>query len=298
MNLIALLLALIIERLTTHWLHLREAHWFDRYLEWSLRRFARLRGTRVVLVALLFMLLPVLPVAAVAIAFAEWLSGLVYVGFAAIVLVFSFGPRDLKEETDEYRAALGRGDSAGAARAARAIMEHDARQRLRAAPNTVEDAVFVQANNRIFGVAFWFLVAGPAGAWFFRVSDLMRRHAIMEHRDLFAHEARGIDFAHALQAIHGVLAWLPARLLAIGYALAGSFDAAFASWRALVRDRLSGFFERNDELLMHVGRGALGAAGPRHGSDERCRAAMQLVWRASLIWLVVVALLVLVGQIV
>jgi AmpE protein len=298
MNLIALLLALVIERLTTHWLHLREAHWFDGYFDWTLRRCARLRGVRVVLVALAFTLLPVLPVAAVHIYFAEWLSGLVYVAFAAIVLVFSFGPRDLKEETDEYRAALARGDSAAAARAARAIMEHDARQRLRAAPNTVEDAIFVQANNRIFGVAFWFLVAGPTGAWFFRVSDLMRRHAVMEHRDLFAQEARGIDFVHALQAIHGVLAWLPARLLAIGYALAGSFDAAFASWRALVRDRLSGFFERNDELLMHVGRGALGAAEAAHGRDERCRAAMQLVWRALLISLVGVSLLVLVGQIV
>jgi AmpE protein len=297
MNLIALLLALILERLTTHWLHLREAHWFDSYFEWTLRRFAHLRGVRVVLLALVFTLLPVLPIAAIALAFAEWLSGLVYVGFAAIVLVFSFGPRDLKEETDEYRAALARGDTGAAARAARAIMEHDARQRLRAAPNTVEDAIFVQANNRIFGVAFWFLVAGPAGAWFFRVTDLMRRHAVMEHRDLFDHESKGVDFAHAVQAIHGVLAWLPARLLAIGYALAGSFDAAFASWRALVRDRLSGFFERNDELLVHVGRGALGTPAPQ-ASDERCRAAMQLVWRASLIWLVVVSLLVLVGQIV
>mgnify|MGYP001190309962 FL=1 len=298
MNLIALVLALVIERLATHWLHLREPHWFDGYFEWTLGRFAKLRGARVVAIALAFTVLPVLPVAAVAIVFSEWLSGLAYVGFAAIVLVLSFGPRDLKAETDDYCAALGRGDTDAAARAARAIMEHDARQRRHAAPNTIEDAIFVQANNRMFGAAFWFLAAGPAGAWMFRVSDLMRRHAMMEHRDLFEHEAHGVDFVHALQALHGVLAWVAARLLAIGYALAGSFDDAVASWRALVRNRLTGFFERNDELLMHVGRGALGALGAPRTGYERCRAAMRLVWHASLIWLVVVSLLVLVGRIV
>lgn len=297
MNLIALILALILERLGTRWLHLREPHWFDGYFEWSLRKVATLRGVRVVVIAFLFTVLPVLPVAAIAIAFREWLSGIAYVGFAAFVLIFSFGPRDLKAETDEYLAALARGDIERAQRAARALMEHDARQRMHAAPNTIEDAIFVQANNRVFGVAFWFLFGGPAGAWLFRVSDLMRRHAVMEHRDLFENESRGIDFVRAVQAIHGVLAWLPARLLAIGFALAGSFDDAFASWRALVRDRLTGFFERNDEVLMHVGRGALGAMDSHRERGHRCRAAIQLVWRAALIWLVGVSLLVLFGRI-
>jgi AmpE protein len=297
MNLIALLVALIIERLTTHWLHLREPHWFDDYFDWALRHFGNLRGARVVWIVLVFTLLPVVPVAAVALVFDEWLSGLAYVAFAAVVLVFSLGPRDLKDETDDYCAALARGDAAAAAGYARAITEHDARQRMRMAPTSVEQAIFVQANNRIFGVTFWFIVGGPAGAWLFRVSDLMRRHAVMEHRDLFEHEAAGLNFVLALQGIYAVLAWVPARLLALGYAMAGSFDAAFASWRALISERL-GFFENNDAILMHVGRGALGT-GATQGSDlERCRAALQLVWRALLIWLVVVSLLVLFGRIV
>ena len=28
---------------------------------------------------------------------------------------------------------------------------------------TIERAIYVQANNRIFGVVFWFLLLGPAG---------------------------------------------------------------------------------------------------------------------------------------
>ncbi len=297
MNLIALLVALIIERLTTHWLHLREPHWFDSYFDWALRHFGNLRGARVVWIVLVFTLLPVVPVAAVALVFDEWLSGLAYVAFAAVVLVFSLGPRDLKDETDDYCAALARGDAAAAADYARAITEHDARQRMRVAPTSVEHAIFVQANNRIFGVTFWFIVGGPAGAWLFRVSDLMRRHAVMEHRDLFEHEAGGLNFVHALQGIYAVLAWVPARLLALGYAMAGSFDAAFTSWRALISERL-GFFENNDAILMHVGRGALGTRATQGSDLERCRGALQLVWRALLIWLVVVSLLVLFGRIV
>ena len=297
MNLIALLLALIIERLTTHWLHLREPHWFDSFFDWVLRHFGNLRGARVVWIVLVFTLLPVVPVAAVALVFDEWLSGLVYVSFAAIVLVFSLGPRDLKEETDDYCAALARGDVDAAAGYARAITEHDARQRMSVAPHSVERAIFVQANNRIFGVAFWFIVGGPAAAWLFRVSDLMRRHAVMEHRDLFEHETRGLDLAHALQGLHAVLAWVPARLLALGYALAGSFDGAFTSWRALVNERL-GFFENNDAILMHVGQGALGMQATQGSALERCRATLQLIWQSLLIWLVIVSLLVLFGRIV
>ncbi len=79
--------------------------------------------------------------------------------------------------------------------------------------------------------------------------------------------------------------------------MAGSFDGAFTSWRALISERL-GFFENNDAILMHVGRGALGPLATQGSDLERCRAALQLVWRALLIWLVVVSLLVLFGRIV
>src|SRR5258705_13276093 len=71
MNLIALLLALIIERLAAHWLHLREPHWFDGYFEWTLRRFSRTRGARAIVIALIFTILPVLPIAAIAFTFSE-----------------------------------------------------------------------------------------------------------------------------------------------------------------------------------------------------------------------------------
>ena len=300
MKLIALLLGLLLERLLTHALHLREPRWFDSYLDWALARFRNLRGGRAVALTLVLVLLPVLPVALVAWVFQDLLLGIVYVAFAALVLVFSLGPRDLKDEVDDYIEALDRGDRGGAERVAREIMEHDAAQRTGTAPDTLEDAIFVQTNNRIFGVAFWFMLLGPAGAWLFRVSDLMRRRAVFEYRGRAHNSSMVPDFVDALQAVHGVLAWAPARLLALGYALAGSFEQALDEWRRSVQAAGARFFDTNDHLLAGVGRGALNVeieptefiALPGIGRVEAC---MRLITRALLIWLVFVSTLVLIG---
>lgn len=300
MKLIALLLGLLLERLLTHALHLREPRWFDGYLDWALARFRELRGGRAIALTLVLVLLPVLPVALIAWVFHDLLLGIVYVAFAALVLVFSLGPRDLKDEVDDYIAALDRGDRAAAERVAREIMEHDAAQRTGTAPDTLDDAMFVQTNNRIFGVAFWFMLLGPAGAWLFRVSDLMRRRAVFEYRGRADNSSMVPDFVDALQAVHGVLAWAPARLLALGYALAGSFEQALDEWRRTVQAAGARFFDTNDHLLAGVGRGALNVeiepaefiALPGIGRVEAC---MRLITRALLIWLVLVSALVLIG---
>lgn len=302
MKLLALLFALVIERAATHFLHLREPRWFDGYLQWTLARFRDLHGARLFIVTCLLVLLPVLPVAAVAAIFHDVLLGAVYVAFATIVLVFSLGPRDLKEEVDDYLAALAAGDRERAARVARELIEHDAAQRTGAAVDTLEEAIFVQANNRIFGVVFWFMLVGPAGAWAFRVSDLMRRRAVFEYRGRAVDPAGAPEFVHALQAIHGVLAWAPARLLAFGYALAGSFDRAWSEWRQHARKSMVHFFDLNDQLLARVGGGALEA--PAEEPDvltlpdaERVRRCMGVVHRALLLWLVFVSTLILAGWI-
>src|SRR6185295_13572903 len=184
-----------------------------------------------------------------------------YVAFAVIVLVFSLGPRDLKDEVDDYISALQSGDEARALCVGRELMEHDAAQRTGPGAQTLEEAIFVQTNNRIFGVAFWFMIGGPAGAWAFRVSDLMRRRAVFEYRERAADPADVPEFVRALQIIHGVMAWAPARLLALGFALAGSFDRATGEWRH-ARDAGTRFFDVNDQLLARVGTGALEAPLP------------------------------------
>lgn len=297
MTLLALFLGLAIERAATHLLHLREPRWFDAYIGWTLARFRELRGAALIVLTILLVLLPVVPVGLVAHAFGHVLLGLPYVAFATFVLVFSLGPRDLKEELDDYLEALARDDREAASAVAREIMEHDAAQRTGAAADTLEDAIFVQTNNRLFGVAFWFMIAGPAGAWLFRVSDLMRRRAVFEYRERAASPEAVPQFVGVLQAIHGVLAWVPARLLAFGFALAGSFERAMHAWRGY--SETAHFFDTNDHLLAAVGGGALEVEAAAEvlplPDAERVRACMSLVTRALVIWLVIVSALVLIG---
>ena len=300
MTLLALLLALLIERSATRLLHLREAGWFDGYARWAGNLGGQSRGVVDVLRCGLVVLLPVLPVAAVAgwMAWSGWGGRWLPLLFAALVLVFSLGPRDLADEVREYIDLETGGDAAGAAEAARVLIEHDAAQRRERRAASVEDAIFIQANNRVFGVLFWFVVLGPAGlgpsaAFLFRVSDLLRRRAIAAAGPTGSTTSPG-----CFERLHFVLAWVPARLLALSYALAGSFEEARQGWRQRYAELPAHLLERNDWLLLHVGRGALGAAtGAAQGPAGPAVVALTLVRRALLAWLTVIACLSLVAWI-
>jgi membrane protein required for beta-lactamase induction len=292
MTLLALLLALLLERLAARLMPLRRARWLQDYAGWAAGRAAGASGWQQAALCVLLGMLPVLPIAAVAMVLARTAPGVVWLVFAALVLVFSLGPVDLAQEVGEYLDLESSGDTAGAARAAGVIIEQDAAQRREMRAAAVEDAIFVQANNRIFGVLFWFVALGPTGlgpaaAWFFRISDLMRRQAIGQ-----AGPGAAADGPNGAERLHFILAWAPARLLAVSYALAGSFEEARRSWRERYGSFSGRLMERNDWLLVHVGRGAMGVE-PASRSDPAApaRVAMRLVQRALLFWLTVIAIL-------
>jgi membrane protein required for beta-lactamase induction len=297
-SLLALLLALVVERGLTHLFHLREPRWLDRYFDWAARGLGRSRGELRVVAAALVVVLPVLPVVLVDGALGGHLLGLPQLAFAALVLLLSFGPRDLNDEVDDYVAALERGDREEAARRAKELLEADAVGRDSALREAVEEAVFVQANNRVFGVIFWFMLLGPAGAWLFRVSDLMRRRAAFEAARSGAEVP---SFGGALAVLHGLLAWVPARLAAGAYALAGSFEDAVGNWRIAVDEAAVGLLDRSEDLLARVGRASLqpSLAGlpPETLDAATARGAWRIVARSTWIWLAAIAALVLVGSV-
>ncbi|MBF8291976.1 MAG: hypothetical protein HW392_803 [Steroidobacteraceae bacterium] len=289
MTLIAVVLALLLERSLSHALHLREAAWVGGYYRWLRSRIEGLGTTAQTVGCGAGLLFLTLPVALAAISVDRWLPSLTWVIFAALVLVFSLGPRDLDEELEDYIAAETAGDTERAKAAAAVIIEHDAAQRLEARADSVEEAAYVQANNRVFGVLFWFVLLGPTGlgplaAWLFRASDLLRRAAIADALALPA-------VAGSFERIHFVLAWLPARLVALSYAMAGSFEEAR---REMGRgaDAIGRMLERNDLLLVLAGRGALASSSTTDAAVAApAQAALRLIRRTMLIWLTVIALL-------
>lgn len=296
MNFLALLLGLGVERMLTHFFHLREFRWLDPLFDFVFRRTATMPQIGAVTGLAAAALLLSVPVAYVSLALAGGTRHFPSFIFAVLILLFSLGPRDLEEEVDEYCAAVDTGAVDDVRKVSRELVEHDPPGDPSAHDRAIERAIYVQANNRIFGVVFWFLLlgpAGPAGAWLFRVSDLMRRRAV--YRD------PGGQVSSAAHLVHGLLAWLPARLMAAAFALAGSFESAAASWRAGSDDlEPRPFFERTEELIARVGHGARAPAAASPGTTEALgearpsRSALALVRRTLwLIWYPAIALLTL-----
>lgn len=293
MTLIALALGLILEHVATAVLHLRELRWFDRYYDLGLDFIARWPRWGIYVGLVLILAVPALPVFIVS----QSLRGpaiiwdLAYLGFAVLIVFFCLGPRDLGSEVDEYCEARESDDEEAAARV---LFEMSEAEHPRGSDiEVVEDAIFVQSINRIFGVIFWFVVLGPVGAWIFRVSDLLRRRAVFRH---LRHEGKTEAMLAPIEAIYGILKWIPARLAMLGYALSGSFDDAVNAWRGEVATDGVPIDVRNDMLVSRVGKAAMtGYLDEPANSSAAARNSMRIVHRTVFIWVTVIALLTIFG---
>lgn len=296
MNFLALLLGLGVERLLTHFFHLREFRWLDPLFDRGFAKIATAKRSRAITGAAVLAIAIVLPVAVISILLQERYLQIPYFFFAVLVLLLSLGPRDLAKEANDYCAAVENDKIAQAERTGKELLERELPIEEPDRSDSVERAIYIQANNRIFGVVLWFVLLGPTGAWLFRVLDLMRRRAA--YQTLRVREP-GTEpkTVTAFETLHGVFAWLPSRLLMIGYALAGSFEGATRAWRNFYAHRAEKFFDLSSHLLGSVGHGALGDTGSidvDKGTAEGARAAMDLVWRTLwLIWCPILALLTL-----
>lgn len=306
MNLIALLIGLIVERLATKLFHLRRLRWLERLIDAGFNQAKRFESWPALIPVIGLAILLVLPVAAVVFfvrSIPQETGLLVYMLLAIAVLFFSFGPKDIGEDIDEYCKALEDGDEERTDQTARAIIEGEVPSDPHARIRKVEEAVCVQANNRLFAVIFWFIVLGPygpLGAWFYRVTDLVRRRAVFSATRAEDADGEATRIEDAAVTLHGWLAWIPARLTAIGYATAGHFDAAIGSWRAPSEEQDDPLAARNEHLLARVGTSALYLHDePGEDLAERgvrgATAANRLVFRLFLIWAVIISAMTLYG---
>ena len=259
MNLIALLIGLVVERLATQLFHLRRLRWLERVIDAGFRQAERVANWPALIPVILIVIMLVLPVAAVTLSLGDALLGFPYLMLAVVVLFFSLGPQDIGEDIDEYCKANEAGDEERIRQTSKAIIESEVPDDDLERIHRVEEGVCIQANNRLFAVIFWFVVM-----------------------------------------LHGWLAWIPARLTAIGYAVAGHFDAALGAWRAPSEQSTDTTWEYNEHLLARVGVSALALSDDDGDSvAERAikgaTAANRLVFRLLLIWAVVIAAMTLYG---
>ena len=298
MKLIALLIGLVVERLATQLFHLRELRWLDPIIDLGFRQVDRFSNWPALIPLVMLAAIMVLPVLIVVVGLGDALFGFPYLLLAIIVLFFSLGPKDIGEDVDEYCTALEAEDEEEIRKTAKALAEKDLPSDPLERILKVEEAVCVQANNRLFAVIFWFVLLGPIGAWSYRVTDLIRRRAVFKaSRNDESNKTADMVLESSGQ-LHGWLAWIPARLTAIGYAMAGSFEGALSAWRTT--DDMGAQGDRSEALLARVGIGALALQSKEDESvsDRGVRgatAANGLVFRLLFIWAAVIAAMTLYG---
>jgi len=220
MTLISLLLALGIERLLGHW-----SDWGRPVLITAWLRFWKIVAGTVGLShsVLLLPLLLVPPLWLVAEIKSQITSPFVAVALATLLLALCLGPRDLSEDVSDLIHARATGDEETARRISvrlQRVPGADESQR------TLVGALFIQSHERLFGVLLWFFVLGPVGAVLYRLASRLP--------DLLNDDLSDIRLQRAADTLHGLLAWAPARVTALLFGLAGSFDDAIKSWKDLL----------------------------------------------------------------
>jgi adenosylcobinamide-phosphate synthase len=163
---------------------------------------------------------------------------------------------------------------------------------------TIEQ-VFSHSHRQMFGVLFWFVLLGPAGAVLFRLSSILSRR--------WAESSTAFSQV-AASAFH-LINWLPARLTGLTYAVAGNFEDAMYCWRT----QPHAWPETEESIVLAAGAGAMGVklgqplnVGGQWVSraeiglgeepePDQIDSTISMVWRGLVVWLVIGLLVMVAG---
>ena len=278
MALISIIIGLLIDRAFRHMHDLRDLSWFEFVTRKTTTWLDAYNG---VLQLLAVLCLPVLVIAGIQFLLSDLLFDLLYMMFGIIVFTYSLGPACLSSDVEYYLDARRLGDEDEALHYAGALTERAASTSPDQQTSDVTRAILYAANERIFAVIFWFVIIGPVGAILYRLATSISKQDDINER-----------IKSAAILFQGVLTWVPARMLALGYALTGHFDGAMQAYKN--RPYESDIALENYDVLVNTGMGAL---RDHEMTDEISGiiSARNLILRSVLIWIAVLALLTLGG---
>ena len=207
-------------------------------------------GVAVRLRGVLACLLLVLPAVLLLYAVLGVLPATVSTLLAVLVLYFCVGYRSLIEHCQAVATPLAAGDLAGARHALSMIVSRDTAELQEAdlARGTLE-SLLENGSDAVFAPLFWFAVGGAPAALAHRLVNTL--DAMWGYRS-----DRYQDFGWCAARLDDVMNWVPARLCALCYALAGNTGNALSSWssQAAMHD------SPNAGPVMASGAGALDVA--------------------------------------
>ena len=226
------------------------------------------------------------------------------------VLFFALGFRQFSHRGTEIQIALANGDL-NAARRELSAWKQQSDPSFTAADLPQEEVVrqaiehgLLLAHRHVFGVFFWFVVLpGPTGAVVYRMAEHVSR---VWNRSPPAGTPPD-RFGHFARRAFAWIDWIPARLTSLGFAIVGDFEGAIYCWRQVARHASVDAMPAPDArtLILATASGALGlrlmpsaevvkhfdevgneGAGLAEPTVAALRSVVGLVWRAMLLWLV------------
>ena len=249
MTFIVILIALLIERFFD-WSHLRHWHWYASYARFVVNHIPK--NKRSPYLSLAATVVPLLAlVVLIQYALTGWLYGFATLLFDLFVFIYCLGPRNLWADSFACINALAQGDAHIAADKLKSTFGMTDLGDAQAVHRHLLNAIFVQANQRVFAVIFWFAVLGPVGALLYRVLALSS--SPLPTQEITPEMAQSAHMGSS------VLDWAPVRLLAFVFALGGHFTQVLACWS---KNTLG--LSSNEALLTECGTAALG----REGQDK------------------------------
>ncbi len=277
MALISIILSLLLDRMLRHLHDLRDLSWFEHYTG-LLSNLIASKNAWLKLVLVLF--LPLFIILVLQLLLQGVLFGVPYFVFGIFILMYCLGPACLSSDIEAYLDARSLGDDDEALHYAGALTERAASTVPDQQTSDVTRAILHVANERIFSVLFWFVVLGPVGAVIYRMLTNMSKRDEID------------SLLKVTQLSQGLITWIPAHMLAAGYALTGHFDGAFRAYQS--RPKESDLSLTNYDVLVTTG---LGALRGQEVTDEisSIKAARDLVTRSIMVWIAVLALLTMGG---
>jgi AmpE protein len=283
-KLVAILLVLAACRTLPDMVRLRDFSWLNAWLE-------KIGQSSPAAVLILGVGLPALVCAVLQAVLDHVLFGLIALAFATFVLYLCWGPRDLERDVE---AAVKAPDDERRAIALRSLRDSD--DSVGSNPESLVESVFAASLSRWFGVLFWFVVLGPAGALLYRLAQLIAWSPEFAHNE----SSPTTETARRLAAI---LDWAPAHLMALCLALASNFDVVFKTWHDYHMAHGKGYFTLDLGFLTAIARASVDAdvavedheGAQAHNPAIVLEDAMVLVRRVLVVWLTLIALIV-IGQ--
>ena len=220
-----------------------------------------------------------------------------------MVLVYCIGPIRLHEEIDKYINTKNNGDNEGSLWKLNNILGHDIPDNEPELWLLLAKSILVETCKRILGVLFWFVILGPIGAVLYRASSLLRDNFETPTTAIESDSNSESETANAAYRLQYILNWIPARLTALSYALAGSFVHALDCWREsepiIVDARKS--MRENEEVIVCIGLSSLQLANANKETPDLeltlddITQTLNLGMRAVVIWVTCIAIFTLTG---